>query len=639
VQFGRLLSSLGHDPAVLDGLNPWNVRSLGLCALASLCSASVLAVSAGYALRLSYLREGEWSVWPTLTGVGVFAILLLLLRLSVISRPISLWVPPAGVRSWRPRLLRSVLIVAIALVGSQPVLLWLNGDSLEPRLQARLEDGVLAQRAVLSDVLRRHEQTLLVERSALQEHLATLAADATGATGVARVLALPAGDGRRKALLIGAQSYRYLNPLANPGRDVAGLASELRRLGFMVTISLDESAGDINLKIHRYMKSLRPGDISLIYYSGHGAQEGGHNYMLPVDYRIGDLRGAIRITPLLEYVDRTAPRLQVLILDACREVADIAGRGVARDGGLAQLEGGTNSFVAMAAQPGKLALDGEPGGNSPFTGAILSHIGRAEDINQVFRRVTNDVIDSTRRPDGTVQRPVVTSSLTESFVQLASPTLSRREPGPTRTLSDGSSIRTIAGCSVPDGFSSTDRQAAVEACLAGRLDTIDHALMQIEPVRTLAINEDASRYLGAMLGSGLLNERWRIMLDQRPIATVLWTLVLVLLLAGGDIYRDRLGSAIVAYEKRRYEQAEALVHRNFLRLSQAQDVVLRRLRHPDTVALAPLRTSRDWLDRAGPAPAWSAGVAQPMTEESIGRLEAHIAAVGSFPDHGRGATS
>ena len=623
---GRLLCHLGHDPAVLDGLDASDVRSLGACALASACAALVIAIGAGHALQLSYLRPGQASPWPALVGAGVFAILLLMLRLSVLSRPVSLWSPPGGVRDWRPRPLRSVVVVAIALIGSQPVLLWLNSASLEPGLQQRIEDGVLAQGAVLSDVLQRHEQTLLLERSSLQERVAGLAAYADGRTGVARALASPVGDGRRKALLIGAQSYRYLNPLGNPGRDVAGMGSALRRMGFAVTLSFDEDTAKVNLAIHRYMKSLRPGDISLIYYSGHGAQEGGHNYLLPVDFRVGDLRSAIRVTPLLEYVDRTAPRLQVLILDACREVADLAGRGVARDGGLARLEGGSNSFIAMAAQPGQLALDGEPGGNSPFTGAILRHVSRAEDINQVFRRVTNDVIESTRAPDGTAQRPVVTSSLTESFVQLASPALS----GPPAPGAGERAAATEDGvaklCRLPEGLSSVAREAAIEACLQGRLDAIDHALGQLGPVRSLAVAEDAARFRGVMLASGLLNERWRLMLDQQPIPALLWTLVLVALLAGADLYRDRVGSAIVAYEKRRHAQAEALVHRNFQRLATAEEDLLQRLRHPDAIGRGPLRKERDWLERPGPAPAWATQVAQPMSAESISRLEELIAA-------------
>ena len=52
-------------------------------------------------------------------------------------------------------------------------------------------------------------------------------------------------------------------------------------------------------------------------------------------------------------------------------------------------------MIAFSTQPGNVALDGE-GRNSPFTGALLHHIGtEGLSINDVMIDVRNDVLKAT----------------------------------------------------------------------------------------------------------------------------------------------------------------------------------------------------------------------------------------------------
>jgi uncharacterized caspase-like protein len=68
-------------------------------------------------------------------------------------------------------------------------------------------------------------------------------------------------------------------------------------------------------------------------------------------------------------------------------------------------------MIAFSTQPGNVALDGE-GRNSPFTGALLRHIGsQGVSINDVMIEVRNDVLKTT---DGK-QVPRENSSLTGQF--------------------------------------------------------------------------------------------------------------------------------------------------------------------------------------------------------------------------------
>ena len=75
-----------------------------------------------------------------------------------------------------------------------------------------------------------------------------------------------------------------------------------------------------------------PGDVALFYYSGHGVQIDGENYLIPVDFD-GQSETDVRykaqpVGPLQERIEQSGARLNILVLDACR---DNPFRGRARD--------------------------------------------------------------------------------------------------------------------------------------------------------------------------------------------------------------------------------------------------------------------------------------------------------------------
>jgi uncharacterized caspase-like protein len=90
-------------------------------------------------------------------------------------------------------------------------------------------------------------------------------------------------------------------------------------------------------------------------------------------------------------------------------VAKMARRDTSRSvgRGLARYEPTAGSIVVYAAKAGQIALDGS-GTNSPFTAALLKHIGTPGlDVRLVFDRVRDDVLASTGRK----QQPFVYGSL------------------------------------------------------------------------------------------------------------------------------------------------------------------------------------------------------------------------------------
>jgi uncharacterized caspase-like protein len=116
------------------------------------------------------------------------------------------------------------------------------------------------------------------------------------------------------------------------------------------------------------------GLVALFYYAGHGLQVRGENYLVPTDAnptRESDLDFQLmNANVVLRQMEDATTNLNIVILDACRN-NPMGGRGL-RSGsnGLAEMRAPEGTLIAFATQSGNVALDGQPGGNSPFAQAL-----------------------------------------------------------------------------------------------------------------------------------------------------------------------------------------------------------------------------------------------------------------------------
>ena len=90
----------------------------------------------------------------------------------------------------------------------------------------------------------------------------------------------------RLALVIGNSAYTS-NPLKNPVNDAADMSAVLTELGFSVTTLVDADKRQTIQAVRDFGNSLNRESTGLFYYSGHGAQVSGQNYIIPVD---GDIQ-------------------------------------------------------------------------------------------------------------------------------------------------------------------------------------------------------------------------------------------------------------------------------------------------------------------------------------------------------------
>ena len=225
-------------------------------------------------------------------------------------------------------------------------------------------------------------------------------------------LPVHAGEGR-VALVIGNEAYENAPPLSTPVHDAQDMARALRDLGFEVTVLTDASPDVFKAVLGAFAAKAAGAETALFYYSGHAFQQGGVNRLVPVTARLDDPAKLAQETVALDEIAaaiRPKDGQLLLFLDACRTnpLPDAP-----QEAGLAQYDAGTGSFVAFATAPGQVAWDkAADGANSPFTGALLTHIATpGQSLSDLMIQVRNEVSDQT----GGKQIPWEQSSLRSQF--------------------------------------------------------------------------------------------------------------------------------------------------------------------------------------------------------------------------------
>lgn len=209
---------------------------------------------------------------------------------------------------------------------------------------------------------------------------------------------------RRVALVIGNGAYVGVGSLKNPPNDADLMARTLTSLGFSVTLVKDADGQRMNQVVRAFEQELSGADVGLFYFAGHGVQRDGHNYLIPTAPAIasaGDFDDhALSLSALMDAMRRAGPRMNIVILDACRN--DPFPRSTRGGwGGLAEPEDAGGTVTAYSAAKGRVAIDGE-GDNSPYTKALTVQMRKPNiEIGTMLRNVFAAVDEET----GGAQQP------------------------------------------------------------------------------------------------------------------------------------------------------------------------------------------------------------------------------------------
>jgi len=167
----------------------------------------------------------------------------------------------------------------------------------------------------------------------------------------------------RVALVIGNGAYRD-GPLRNPVNDARLMGTLLKKADFSVTILENANKNELINAISNFGRSLRNSDVALFYFSGHGVQYNGLNWLVPIGAKVQresniEFEGLNAERVLSEMEGGSSKRVNIVIFDACRTNRNFRSfrsynRGFAFP--KVQPEG---SIVAFSTAPGTVAYDGD----------------------------------------------------------------------------------------------------------------------------------------------------------------------------------------------------------------------------------------------------------------------------------------
>jgi hypothetical protein len=188
----------------------------------------------------------------------------------------------------------------------------------------------------------------------------------------------------RLAFVVGNDAYQNVNPLQKAVNDARAVGRSLQHLGFRVTLGENLAWREYVEKFSAFESSIQPGDTAFLFYSGHGVEIDGANFLIPVDApKVAPEQQSllkdfsISTDNLIQRLKSRGTRTQIIVLDACREnpFRQSNGRSVGGARGLAgtQVPGGV--FMIYSAGLGEVALDrlsdNDANPNSIFTRSFL----------------------------------------------------------------------------------------------------------------------------------------------------------------------------------------------------------------------------------------------------------------------------
>jgi hypothetical protein len=205
---------------------------------------------------------------------------------------------------------------------------------------------------------------------------------------------------RGVAFVIGNSRYQWEAQLPNVRRDVVDVAKRFESLGLRTQLIEDAGRDAMRAAFDQLATAVRGANFAAFYYAGHGAAWGGRSYFVPVDADLGTPSVTSTLPPLNAASMKEAAH-KLWVYDNCRNSPADGWRQTAEERGAVAASNSRgprvpNGLVLYSTAPGRVALDGPPGQNSPFAAAFLREFRDASvDLQSISSRLRRDLLTAT----------------------------------------------------------------------------------------------------------------------------------------------------------------------------------------------------------------------------------------------------
>ena len=244
---------------------------------------------------------------------------------------------------------------------------------------------------------------------------------------------------KRDAHIFGISNYDdSLLDISQPVNDAIDFDNYLKKNDYTTSLYKDPDLTKFSLFKSRlsrleYKNSSYDRHDVIFYYSGHGVNIKGKNYIIPRDFNGSEdnILSLVSLNEIISVLEKTYDGIKILIFDACRNEGDVdeetktATLYENKDGqlkfnlpnsGLAPIKAGPNTYIIYASSPGEVSLAIKGIRNSVFTNEFIETLESDDGLNidEVMMQ-TRDRVMITTKFAKKVQVPWNESSLNEHY--------------------------------------------------------------------------------------------------------------------------------------------------------------------------------------------------------------------------------
>lgn len=208
------------------------------------------------------------------------------------------------------------------------------------------------------------------------------------------------------ALVIGNSKYQWEASLPNVRRDAPDVAKRFQAMGLKTELLQDLSKDALRQAVDRFSSSAAGANLAALYFAGHGATWEKETYLVPVDVDLGtpsNVKTLLPVSAVSRAVQSASHRL--LVFDSCRNNPADGWRQLEAERGArfnveqqrdAAATAEPNSLTLFSTAPGRVALDGPAGENSPFAASFLHQLsGNSVDLAALPGKIRRELLIAT----------------------------------------------------------------------------------------------------------------------------------------------------------------------------------------------------------------------------------------------------